>query len=197
MTKNIILNIAVYICKFLKLTYLLLLIGVTVVFVHYQINPKSYDSVYFNEKSNKTYEFKIKQSSPDSQVNKEIEMNKMTALNKIKTGSLYFLYLRLGTILVLSYLITKQFQIVITSVKKMETFKKNNAISFKRIGIYLFIIFIITSFWSVQYLFGDKYYEINKIEISLTPLIWMLLSFIMAEIFKEGHKISEENELTV
>ena len=197
MTKNTLLNISIYICKFFRFIYLLFFIGFTVVFVHYQFSPNSYDSVYFNQNSQNTFEFKIKQSSPDSKVNKEIEINKMIALTTIDSGSLFFLYFRLATVLILCYFITKEFQNVITSVKKMETFKKNNALAFKRIGIYLLIFFLITAFWSIEYSISDTHHEHRSTHLSFTPLLMMLFTFIMAEIFKEGHKISEENELTV
>ena len=37
----------------------------------------------------------------------------------------------------------------------------------------------------------------SQTSISFTPLLFALISFILAEIFKEGNKLQQENELTI
>ena len=79
------------------------------------------------------------------------------------------------------------------SVKSLKTFQTNNVISFRKIGKYIFIIFLLTSYTSIQFENGGQ----SQIQFSFTPLLFMLFAFIMAEIFKEGNKLKVENDLTI
>jgi hypothetical protein len=61
------------------------------------------------------------------------------------------------------------------------------------LGKYFFVLFLL---FSVS-VFGFEQGRISIISIAFLPLVLMLLAFVMAEIFKEGNLLSEENELTV
>jgi len=97
------------------------------------------------------------------------------------------------TMLILLHLCIKEYQNIIQSVKSFSTFKQKNILSFKRIGKYLLIYFIVTSYTEIHYNEGGT----STLDFNFTALLLMLTSFIMAEIFKEGSKLQQENDLTV
>ncbi|QTD39064.1 DUF2975 domain-containing protein [Polaribacter batillariae] len=195
MTKNILLDIAIFICKTFKGIYVLLFIVATTVFIHFQMNRKFYQAkikninTSFNFKNNgahitKSTSWKMENAGEDSVV---------YSIEKIRTPSLYILYFQYLGILLFLFLSTKEFQKIMLSVKNLKTFKRDNVLSFRRIGIYLIGFFILTSFISINYLKGG----FTKYNISLSPILFILFAFIMAEIFREGNTLKEENDLTI
>lgn len=194
MTKNTLLNIGIFICKFLRLLQIIVFVILTGIFVHFQISPSSYKNVDIDTKINNSG-ISFKKSSSykihvDGQVPKDSDV---FTFNNIKTGSLYFNFMKLSIILILGFLCIKEFQKVIESVKEIKTFQKRNISSFRRIGKYLLIIFILVSYSSFTFQQGRT----TGFYFSFELLILSLLAYIMAEIFFEGNKLSEENKLTV
>jgi hypothetical protein len=194
MTKNILLNIGVIICKFLRLFYIVIFLILTGIFVHYQISPSTYQNVDFDSKVNSTG-FTLKKSSSykihvDGKLPKDSEV---FTFDKLKYSSLYFNFIKFTIVMLLSYLCVKEFQRVIESVKKIKAFQKRNISSFRRIAIYLSIIFLLVSYWSFSFEQGGT----SGFYFYFEPLILALLAYIMAEIFKEGNDLLEENKLTV
>jgi len=194
MTKNTLLNIGIIICKFLRLFQIAVFVILTGVFVHLQISPSTYKNVDIDFKNNargisikKTSSYKI---YVDGQVPEDSDV---FTVNNIKTISLFFNFIKLSLILILSFLCLKEFQKVIESVKEIKTFQKRNVSSFRRIGKYLLIIFILVSYSSITFQQGGT----SGFHISFELLILALLAYIMAEIFMEGNKLSEENKFTV
>jgi len=194
MTKNTLLNIGIIICKFLRLLQVVILVILTGVFVHLQISPSNYKNVDIDFKnSTRGISFKTTSSYKthvDGQVPEDLDV---FTVNKLKTSSLFFNYIKLSLLLVMSFLCLKEFQKVIESVKEIKTFQKRNVSSFRKIGKYLLIIFILVSYSSFTFQQGGT----SGFHISLEFPILALLSYIMAEIFMEGNKLSEENKLTV
>jgi hypothetical protein len=78
-------------------------------------------------------------------------------------------------------------------VRVIQTFRKANVKSFRKIGKYFLLIFILTSFSIVIFEQGMFY----GFSLSFTPLVLMFVAYILAEIFKEGNDLSEENQLTI
>ena len=194
MTKNTLLNIGIIICKFLRLFQIVVFVILTGVFVHLQISPSTYKNVDIDFNSN-TRGISIKKTSSykihvDGQVPEDSDV---FTVNNIKTSSLFFNFIKLSIILILGFLCLKEFQKVIESVKEINTFQKRNVSSFRRIGKYLLIIFILVSYSSFTFQQGGT----SGFYISFEFLILALLAYIMAEIFMEGNKLSEENKLTV
>lgn len=189
MTKNRLLNIAITLCKFSRLIYIVLFIVLTTGFIHFQINPDAYKGGKINYNSSgihfsKSTKWKIKGAGDDKDV---------YTLNKIKKTSLYFMYFQLTAVLVFLFLSVKEFQKVVQSVKSIQTFQINNAISFKRIGKYILAIFLLTCYHSIRFQQGG----VSGFEFSFTLILLALLAFIMAEIFKEGSSLKAENDLTI
>lgn len=94
------------------------------------------------------------------------------------------------------FLITSVVQLVIKvlqSLKSLETFKNENVKAFRKMG-YLFIIIFITSIPSLQMVNGTQ-----QVTISLAPgiLLGTLICYLLAEIFREGNRLMEDNKLTI
>ena len=194
MKKNTLLNIAIIICKFFRLIYIVVFLMLTAIFVHYQISPSSYKNLDFNTNINE-HGFSMNSFSTDKIIVDGFtpEGSEVFTLDKLKISSLYFNYIKFTIILFFSFLGIKEFQNIIESVKEIKTFQKRNISSFRRIGKYLLVIFILTSYSSITFEQGG----ISRLNITFTLLIPTLIAYIMAEIFKEGSKLSEENKLTV
>ena len=193
MRKNKLLSIAIIICKSIRLFYILIFLLFTGFFIHFQISPNSYKEATFNNKSfsfelNKSTSWKTFDKNGTPQKDKDV-----FALDKISKTSLYFIYIQFSAVLLFIFLSTKEFQRIMESVKKLKTFQNNNVASFRKIGKYIFFIFILTSFVFINFENGGK----SQINLSFTPLLFMLIAFIMAEIFKEGNLLKQENELTI
>ncbi|MUP45973.1 DUF2975 domain-containing protein [Gramella sp. BOM4] len=79
------------------------------------------------------------------------------------------------------------------SIKTYRAFQETNTYQFKRIGKLLVYCFIIVSL--------DLSYEEENFRIGFSPeltyLLLGLLSLVIAEVFKEGNRLREENELTI
>ncbi len=189
MKRNLLLNFAVIFCKITRAVLLLMFLAWTVFFIHLQVDKDFYKNkeVNFNNLGF-TYscisKWKVDKKSDDSNV---------YIMNEIKTKSVYILYLQYRVALILIFMSFKAFQSVLTSVKDVRVFEKKNVLSFRRIGKYVFIYFLLTSYRIVSFEFGG----VKAMTISLTPLIVIVLAFIMAEIFKEGVLLKQENDLTI
>lgn len=189
MTKNTLLNIAIVVCRIIKVFMIALFIGITAVFIHLQINRDFYEDKKMTLNS-KTQDFSI---STKWKSNTEKEYEDTYNLAEIKTSSLYFNYIKYTLVLFVLFLLVKEFENVIVSVKKIKTFQNNNTVSFKRIAKYIFLYFLLTVYHSFSFQYGGY----SGFTVSFTPLILIVFSLIMAEIFKEGYNLKEENDLTI
>lgn len=192
MTKNRLLNIAVGICKMIKIFYIISFAILTIVFVHFQIDKEFYstkiDTVSFNFKSKAMFE-----NSTKWKANNAGDDNEVYSISEIRITSLYILYLQYSGIIFFLFLSINEFQKIMLASLNIQTFQKQNIKSFKRIGKYVLGFFVLTSFTILNFENG----RISRIHISLTPLAFVLFAFIMAEIFKEGAILKEENNLTI
>ena len=208
MKKNTLLSIAIVICKFIRVLYVLIFLIFTGFFVHLQISPSYYDQVDFNSELNykgfylKGYKkandgiFTISRYEKSKYTigdNKVLEDSEVYTLSKLNTFSLYCNFIKFSAVLFLSFLCFSEFQKVIESVKELKTFQETNVLSFRKIGKYVLIIFIITCYSALTFQNG----RISGFYFTPNLLILSLLAYIMAEIFKEGNNLEEENKLTV
>lgn len=117
-------------------------------------------------------------------------LNEALKQNLILISALFFFSLVKGIVV---FLIFSELIKVVQSIKSLQTFTANNIRAFKNIGIYLLIIFVLNIFALSP---GEEAYRFS-LSIKFYPLIGSLFAFVMAEIFKEGNRLREENELTV
>ncbi|QCR23363.1 DUF2975 domain-containing protein [Pontibacter sp. SGAir0037] len=192
MKKNVILNIASIICLFFCAVAIISLFVTTLALIHWHFNPNFYaDFLLVNDGPHPTnflgYERKETWTTAET-----LEI-KQFALNNISHIPLYLIYLQSTAIHLIVFFIMKEFLTIIKSVRLVQSFRTNNITSFRKIGKYLFLYFLLTSYYIVIATQGEFY----GFYLHLTPLVLMLIAFIMAEIFKEGNIILEENQLTV
>jgi hypothetical protein len=188
MTRNSLLNAAITLSKVAKTFFILLIIGFTAIFIHLQLDRNFYNSKKINLKIEDGYSYSMKWKSDTN-----ADYNEIFTIEKLKTGSLYITYLKFLGVLVLMFFCIWEFQKVMQSVKDIKTFGKNNVQSFRRIGLLLIGYAILTSYTSFRFENGG----FKGVSISFTVMFLILFAFIMAEIFKEGVLLKEENDLTI
>lgn len=204
MKKNTLLNAAIIICKSLRIFYVILFVILTGFFVHFQINPSFYKNpkiknITFNNIDLKAKTIKdgsilaISKSWKRNENGKVLEDGEVFILEKIAYTSLYMNFIQYSLVLFFIYLCITKFQKILQSVRKTKTFSEENIVSFRRIGKYLLIIFLITCYTSIRFQQGG----ISGFQLNFTYLILALVAYIIAEIFKEGNNIKEENILTI
>lgn len=199
MTKNRLLNIAIGSCKFLKLIYILSFIFTSIIFIHIQIDREAYNGIKINHTGDTSTTFSIGSIKSHSDKLND-PYNEVYVLEKLTTITIYLIYFKFTCIFILLFLSIKEFQNIIQSVKRLDTFRRNNILSFRQIGKYSILYFILTLLYFTLTFDNTLYFGqggFSQTSISFTPLLFALISFILAEIFKEGNKLQQENELTV
>jgi hypothetical protein len=184
------LRFPVLLCQGLYILIAIAATCVTVIFVHIQIDPQYYAG------------WNAGLVSPNGMISRTVfeswntdpaKTGTLLSFDQIKKGSLYFNYFQIICTLSLILFTVKEFLNVIDSVKLLETFQQRNVQSFQKMYKYLFVIFILSSIRIVNA------QEANLFSYSLqfTPLILSVAALIMAEIFKQGNQLLEENQLTI
>jgi len=168
-----------------------LFIVLTLLFIHVMISPAFYAETEFVPLAKNTSVFSYTMVERWGE-HQSIPQNTVS-LDQVEIFSLIFNYLRLSAILLFTFLAIKDFLSILGSVKTGETFRSGNVYSFRRIGIYLFMLFILSGFMQVT---TDEV-RFRGYFLNLTPLTLTILAFIMGEIFAQGNQLSEENQLTV
>ncbi|TRO64458.1 DUF2975 domain-containing protein [Christiangramia sabulilitoris] len=189
MNRNSLLNIANFLCQFFKIIIGVSIIIIAAFFAHFQFERDSYADLKIEEPTNNS----IIRFESESIAGKEPLDFQSLRLSDWKTGSLYFTFFKVTMIMTLTYLSLNQFEKVLKSVKDLKTFHQTNVNSLRRIGYYCLLItgLSIFNYWE----FGV--YAKSSISISLDVLLITLLAFILAEVFKEGNNLLEENQLTI
>lgn len=190
MNRNLLLNVANFICQFFKVLIGIAVIVITALFLHFQFDRDSYVNFGIEQPGNDLLiQYETISYAEENSMGKEMKLH----LADWKVGSLYFSYIKLVTILILYYLSLTQFGRVLKSVRKLETFHQTNVEAFRKIGYYCLLITGLSTFnyWA----FSD--YTKSSFSISINVLLISLIAFILAEIFKEGNNLMEENQLTI
>lgn len=192
MKKNLLLSVATLICTMLCISVIIIFLASTAAFVYWHINPEffaDYSLIAVNPRPDNFFAYTVNTSWT---IGNEEAVNQFT-MNKIKAPFLYLLYFQSAAIGLIIFMIIKEFLNIIKSVKRIHSFRIRNIKSFRRIGKYLFIFFILSSFYIVIAEQGEFY----GFYFHLTPLFLMLFVYILGEVFKEGNGLLEENQLTV
>jgi hypothetical protein len=119
------------------------------------------------------------------------DSDKMSMNEYARQMPLRFIFTLIQNLALLFYLykITGELSSVIKSINSLKTFTSENILAFKNISLYAIIIFGIQSI----IISPDKISFI----VHFSTLVGSALAFILSEVFKEGQKLLEENELTV
>lgn len=190
MTKNTLLNITIAISRILKISLIVGAVALTGLFVYIQIDNDVFKDQEITLNKESSIGFTSTSESTFGDVDKD---SNLYTIGNLKTISLYVIYFKALIVMVLIYLSITAFEKIMLSVKSLKTFSTSNAKRFRKIGKYILVIIILTNVTILRFESGT----LSKISISLTPLLCALLAFVMAEIFKEGHSLKEENDLTI
>ena len=173
------------------------------VFIHWHITPESYKSVQVivedrsitlseaenvsaNPPSGKFY-FKLNIGRTNSTFEKRFY------LNDLNRASLYFTFFQLVLGMILSMLMVQEVRKILKSVQDLETFNSRNVKAFRTLG---YLCLAMAALNSVLILSTNQD-AIKNFSVDFTSLSFMLAAFIMAEIFKEGQNLSEQDQLTI
>ena len=186
MTKNTLLNIAISISRILKALLIISALALTCLFVYVQIKNDAFANQEIKLIPESSY-FDFSTSIGFSTIHSEIwgDANydsKPYTIGKLKTLSLYVIYFKGIIFLSLIFMLINAFEKIMLSIKTLKTFSAGNSKLFRKIGMYIVFIVVITSYSVFRFENGLQ----TKVSIQSTPIIFALLAFIMAEIFKEG-----------
>ncbi len=203
MTKNTILRLAIIFCEVLRWLTIILGVLLLVAFIHLQINPAFYKdySLVIQTGGFLNSEYHILENS-------QIGWTKTTtafSLSSITGISLYLIFFQMILVLSFWYMIYFEFEKIIKSVKNIQTFQKRNVQSLKKIGKYFILIAIVSFFYFITYCQETQVAETYRtirgfrtgFNINFTTIFIAIIAFIFAEIFKEGNKLYQENQLTI
>ena len=188
MNKNSLLNIDNFSCQLFKTFIGISIIILTIIFIHFQLDRNTYKEWNFEKPKNDSTILIITESFVGEKPNEE-KVN----LIDWNIESLYFNYLKFTAILILLFLSINQFITVLKSVRELETFHQTNVEAFKKIGKYFIIIGALSIFDYWEF----NNYAVSSFSISLNIFFIALIAFILAEVFKEGNNLLEENQLTI
>ena len=195
MTKNTLLNIAILVLRLLKSILIIATIVLTGLLVYAQIDKETFadkEIVLSANPSLTRVSYIVSTVWKEDTKDAKYDLKPYT-FGKLNTISLYINYFKGLIVAVLMFFILRAFERIMLSVKTLETFSRNNVKLFRHIAIYVVFVIILTSYTVLRFETGDQTIS----HISLTQVIYTLLAFIMAEIFKEGGVLKQENDLTI
>jgi hypothetical protein len=196
MSKNLLLSVALVCSRLFKFLLWLALICIIGLFIHNRMKPDSYKSVLVNI-TNRSITFVAPKSSvempPPPSGKSAMGGDTHVLLNEIKPAAIYLVFVQIVLSIMLSILMVREVVKILKSVRDLETFNNTNIKSFRLLGYYCLMLAGINSILIIS-TNRDTHIVFN---LDLTLLIFMLAAFIMAEIFAEGHKLSEQDQLTI
>lgn len=197
MKKNRLLTGAAYVAMAAEIVVYLALVISTIVFFHWHVEKEHYDSFGIMLKNGDIELSEGKEinanSSPASNYTSEDKKEKVFRLSDLSRTSFYFTSFQIILSLVLIVLMLRKVRDILRSVKEFKTFTNTNVKSFKRLGDYCLALGALNC---IYFLASDTEKDVS-FNPSLTLLSFMLAAFILAEIFKEGQKLAETEQLTI
>ena len=156
--------------------------------IHWQVSPQSYQAVEVSQVFKPGYGV----NGFHWVLNKKASTQGIW-LSELNPWMVYWLLLRGLVFIVLSFLITRAFQRILVSIHSIETFHQNNVKQFKIIARYGLIAFFFSVF-NFSYIQGE--FDIN-FHLATAPLLLTISSYVLAEVFREGNKLSEDQKLMI
>ncbi|MBC5775342.1 DUF2975 domain-containing protein [Pontibacter sp. KCTC 32443] len=194
MEKNRLLTLALVISNIAKVFFVLLIAAMSGVLVHWHISPETYKNVLLTIDSSNEVRYIFKNNDTITGPEDSISIaDTGAALSQISNISFYFHFLQTVGHFIILILIVNQVTRIIRSVKALETFRGDNSQAFRKIGIYCVALALLGCI---------KWFEVSNhtrmsFSVGAIPLAFALGAFILAEIFKEGNKLYEAEQLTI
>jgi hypothetical protein len=178
-----------------KASRILILFGIAVViflFIHWKLDPDFYRTVQFTiHDGGITFTERISAGEaghlPGSHREKWFYLNSLTPL------SVTYTFVQILLSLVLGYLMVQSMIRILKSTQALQPFHEANINAFRKLGYFCLALLVLNSF---RFLATDQASSI-RFHINFTLLVFMLASFILAEIFREGQKLYEQEKLTI
>ena len=178
--KNNMLKISAFFARFLQFMAITLSIILIALMIAWPFNLDVFDNFSFvNDGSIFKFE-----TSPS---------NDGILLRTYSSGYFYFLAIKALIMTGILFLILRQAIRVITSISTFETFRHENSEAFRQMGK-LFIVWFIIAIPGIREL--EETLQISAV-IHSRYIIYALICFVLGEIFSEGNKLMEENNLTI
>lgn len=117
----------------------------------------------------------------------------LNALGALDGGHFYFLCVKALLSAGLLFFILRYVLKIIASVRHLETFRSQNVRYFQNIGK-LFFIWLAVAFFHLSPLPDGEQITLS---LELKYAVCALAAFVLAEVFKEGNRLEEENKLTI
>ncbi|GEM_PF-3466277 len=208
MKTNNVLGFSVVFFKFLLVTAFLGVILVTFVLIHSEFHSASYNSVIVKiDRGIELIHSSANSLPPDSYAEYIKTKNETIYFSKLNLRSKLSIWFFVVISLVLSMLILKELIRFMQSTKRYSSFFIENSMVFKKISSYIgafLVLNIILSFWNfnIKMIFPDGFVQkygnhyINLSSIITICSLWLLF-LILSQVFKEGERVKQENELTI
>ena len=114
-------------------------------------------------------------------------------LSKLSPAMLYWTAFRALFFFIISLLILRKVAMVLQSLKSLDIFYQSNIIHFKHISVYAFLAFL---FSSINGYWDGNTWDLD-LKIVFAPLLFSIGSAVLAEVFREGYKLSQEQKLII
>lgn len=183
MEKNRILKVSAWSFRFLAGLMMVMVGLITLGFLYWLVSPESVSGWYIKSQDG-FYNIFWQEASAKSE---------HLALTDFSIGMASWIFVKMTVACVLMYSIFRRALRVVNSIKSLETFKDQNVGHFRNIGGLFLWLAILDSF---QVLIVEGHFSFH-FQVPFSMLLAALISFLLAEIFKEGNRLMEENQLTV
>lgn len=193
MKGNRLLYVSLLVSKAIRALIFLGLAVVAIMFIHWHIDKNYYKSVQVSVRNGGVNISEGKTETAETMPEQPNNSGKTVYLNDLTPFSGYLIFFQICVTLILSYFITQEVIRILKSVQGLQPFNIANIKSFRRIG---YLCLFITLLNSLHFLITNQTSFIS-FSINFTLLIFMLVTFILAEIFKEGQKLYEQDKLTI
>ncbi len=177
MERNTLLKISLVLGRIAQIMLIVVAVGLIIIFGIWLFKEEVLSNFYFVVTG---HGFQITNNPGDSSA---------IALSDTGTSVIIFNLIKGLMVLCILYFIIHQGISVIKSIRRLSTFRSDNVLAFRRMGG-LFLLWFLIDIISVSQ-------DAMNIKIEPNHLIGSLICFILAEIFREGNRLMEENNLTI
>lgn len=114
-------------------------------------------------------------------------------MSELSRGMMYWLFFRVTIFVALTILITRAALRIVYSIGSLKTFYQDNIRHLKAIALYAFIAFIFSTFNFIHFEGTSEWH----FKTAFGPLILAVAARVLAEVFNEGKKLLEEQNLII
>ena len=187
---NFTLRFSALLCMLAYVVLTVSFLGVTGIFIHMQIHPEYYVSWNATAIFSPTVFMKTIIEKWNTAPSTD---SGLFSIGNIKWYSMYLNCLQILARLMLIFFAVREFHNIIRSVAFIETFHRKNIGSFRKIGQYMFGLFILSGFITLD----ASEASFRGYAIHFTPIILSAIAYMMSEIFRQGNQLLDENQLTI